>query len=56
MSPDGVKRTVGEIEARDEGLVDIIGVMTLLFGKSLSHRQVEKQTEEESSTVYQCKG
>ena len=31
LSPDPVKKTVGEIEAGDGGLVNIRGVLTLLF-------------------------
>ena len=44
VSPDPIKRTVGEIVARGAGPANI------------KHRQAEKQTKEESSRVYQCKG
>ena len=56
LPPDIVKRTVGEIEAVGGNLINIRGVLTLLFWKSSSNWQVEKQTKEESSRVYQCKG
>ena len=39
---------------KDAGSVNIRGVLTFLFRKSLRHRQVEKQTKEESSRIYQC--
>ena len=45
-----------QIEAIGGDSVNIRGVLPLLFWKSSSHRQVEKQTKEKSSIVYQCKG
>ena len=36
MSPNSVKRTIGEIEARGGGPVNIRGILTLLLWRSLS--------------------
>ena len=53
LLPNLINCSLDEIETRDAGPVHIGGVLALLLTKSLSHRQMEKQTFEESSRVYQ---